>query len=162
MLSGSMALVHYAQPRTTVDIDIVLDLRISHVTGFLREFGRDYYIPEGRVADAIHRNGMFNILDNRTIIKVDCVVKKRDAFSDEAFRRRAKVHYARSLSVWIISKEDLVLSKLNWARESRSERQMMDVANIIRNGFDESYVELWTRRLGVTELLEDCRKLLQD
>ena len=39
--------------------------------------------------------------------------------------------------------------------------QMRDVANIIRNGYDKEYVELWAEKLGVKDLLEECRKLLE-
>jgi hypothetical protein len=104
---------------------------------------------------------MFNILNNQTILKIDCVVLKDNEFEINAFSRRQKVNYAGDFDVWIIGKEDLILSKLNWAKNTNSERQMLDVASIIRNGFDKLYVEKWAEKLGVDELLKECFELLE-
>jgi hypothetical protein len=61
----------------------------------------------------------------------------------------------------MISKEDLILSKLNCAKNTRSERQMLDVASIIGNGFDKDHVDLWAKKLGVETLLSECFALLE-
>lgn len=160
MLTGSMALVHYALPRMTVDIDIVVNILPENIDKFISEFENDYYIPTGRARRAVEQKGMFNLLNNQTILKIDCVVLKGNEFDMNAFSRRQKVNYAGEFDVWIISKEDLILSKLNWAKKSGSERQMLDVASIVRNGFDKDYVEKWAKKLGVDELLRECFELL--
>lgn len=162
MLTGSMALVHYAIPRTTMDIDIVLELTSKDVDAFIKEFETDYYVPHGRIRDAIDRSRMFNILNQKTVIKVDCVIRKDDAFQREAFSRRSRVNYAGYFEVWIISKEDLILSKLNWAKNTRSEMQMRDVGNLIRNDYDKIYVEKWVANLGVEDLLKECFEMLEE
>lgn len=59
---------------------------------------------------------------------------------------------------WIIGREDLILSKLNWAKNTKSEMQMRDVAGILRNGYDKNYVEHWAKKLGVEDLLNECLK----
>lgn len=155
MLVGSMALVHYAMPRTTVDIDIVLNIQPDDVDSFIAEFSSDFYIPTNRARQAVNQKGMFNVLDNRTILKVDCVVLKDTEFELEAFSHRKLVNYAGDYDVWIISKEDLILSKLKWAKAGGSERQLLDVASILRNGYDEEYVEKWASKLGLVDLLND-------
>jgi hypothetical protein len=162
MLTGSMALVHYAVPRLTADIDIVLDISETDADRFIKEFELDYYLPQSRIRDAISRNKMFNILDQRTIIKIDCVVRKRDKFQDMAFSRRRRVNYSGDFEVWIISKEDLILSKLNWAKSSHSETQMRDVASMLRNPYDENYVKMWSEPLGVNDLLKESFRLLDE
>lgn len=162
MLTGSMALVHYAIPRTTAGIDIVIEITMDDVEKFIKEFEPDYYVPHGRIRDAIFRNKMFNILNQKTIIKVDCVILKPDEFQRQAFARRRKVNYAGNFDVWIINREDLILSKLNWAKDSKSEMQMRNVANILRNGYDEIYVESWARKLGVENLLKQCPEMLKE
>lgn len=161
MLVGSMALVHYAKPRTTVDIDIVVKILPETIDKFIAEFENDYYIPIGRARQAAWQKGMFNILNNQTILKIDCVVLKENEFEINAFSRRQKVDYSGDFDVWIISKEDLILSKLKWAKNTKSERQMLDVASIICNGFDKDYVEKWAKQLGVEDLLLDCFELLE-
>lgn len=161
MLTGSMALVYYAMPRTTVDIDIVIEFSIGDADRFIKEFEPDYYIPHGRIRDAIYRHKMFNILHQKTIIKVDCIISKNDEFQQKAFSRRKKINYA-GFDVWIISREDLILSKLNWAKNTRSEIQLRDVANILRNGYDENYVESWAKKLNLKDLLEEAKNKLEE
>ena len=161
MLVGSMALVHYAVPRATVDIDIVVNILPENIDGFIAEFENDYYIPIDRAKQAVRQKRMFNLLNNQTILKIDCVVLKEHEFELHAFSRRRKVDYAGEFDVWLISKEDLILSKLNWAKNTKSERQMLDVASIIRNGFDKDYVEIWAEKLGVENLLAKCFALLE-
>jgi hypothetical protein len=162
MLTGSMALAHYAIPRTTADIDIVIEISMDDVNKFIEEFEPDYYVPHGRMRDAISRNRMFNILNQKTIIKVDCVVRKDEEFQKEAFLRRQRINYAGYFDIWIIGKEDLILSKLNWAKNTRSEMQMRDVASILRNGYDENYVQTWAKKLGIEVLLNECLKLIEE
>lgn len=162
MLTDSMALAHYAIPRTTADIDIVIEISMDDVDKFIGEFEPDYYIPHDRIRDAISRNRMFNILNQKTIIKVDCVVRKNEEFQKEAFSRRKRINYAGYFDVWIIGKEDLILSKLNWAKNTKSEMQMRDVASILRNGYDENYVQTWAEKLGVKDLLSKCLEMIEE
>ena len=100
-------------------------------------------------------------LNIQTILKIDCVVLKDKEFEINAFARRQKIDYSGDFDVWIISREDLILSKLNWAKNTKSERQMQDVASVIRNGFDKEYVEDWAKKLGVKKLLDECFELLE-
>lgn len=160
MLTGSMALVHYAMPRTTTDIDVVIELSLLDADRFIKEFENDFYVPQNRVKDAIYRNFMFNILNQQTIIKIDCVMLKKDEFNQNAFSRRQRVKYTEDFEVWIIGKEDLILSKLNWAKRSRSEMQMRDVASILRNGYDKDYVNFWAEKLRVEDILQECLELI--
>jgi hypothetical protein len=162
MLTDSMALAHYAMPRTTADIDIMIEISMDDVDKFIGEFEPDYYIPHDRIRDAISRNRMFNILNQKTIIKVDCVVRKNEEFQKEEFSRRKRINYAGYFDVWIIGKEDLILSKLNWAKNTKSEMQMRDVASILRNGYDENYVQTWAEKLGVKDLLSKCLEMIEE
>lgn len=161
MVVGSMALVHYATPRATVDIDIVVNILPEKIDEFIAEFEADHYIPLRRAREAVRQKGMFNILNQQSILKIDCVILKESEFEKNAFSRRKKVNYDDEFDAWIITKEDLILSKLNWAKLTRSERQLLDVASIIRNGFDKDYVGNWAKKLGVENLLNECFGLLE-
>lgn len=105
---------------------------------------------------------MFNILHREKIVKIDCVIRKDTEFQKEAFSRRRKIKFADDFSLWIISRDDLVLSKLNWAKDSKSEMQLRDVANILRNGYDEKYVESWAEKLGLSDLLNEALRKLKE
>lgn len=53
----------------------------------------------------------------------------------------------------MVSKEDLILSKLDWARDSLSERQLDDVKNLLATGYDEEYLLAWAAKLHLTAIL---------
>lgn len=55
------------------------------------------------------------------------------------------------------NQEDLIISKLFWAKETDSEIQIGDVRNLAATGCDAAYVENWTRELGLTNLWQQCR-----
>lgn len=157
-----MAMTGYAMMRMTADIDILLDLSIQNTEIFIKAFEKDYYIPQSRVRDSVARKFMFNILHEEKLVKIDCVVKKETEFQKQAFAHRRKIKFASDLELWIISKEDLILSKLSWAKTSKSEMQLRDVANIIRNGYDKEYVESWAEKLEVKDLLEEAFRKLRE
>lgn len=95
MLTGSMALNHYAQPRMTRDIDIVIALLLKDLEILPAVFGEEFYFSE----------------------------------------------------------EDLILSKLDWARDSQSQRQLSDVENLLATGDDLNYLQIWSQKLNLTDML---------
>ena len=52
-----------------------------------------------------------------------------------------------------------MLSKLEWAKDSRSELQLNDVRNLLRDGpaLDMTYLMQWAAQLGVDGLLAEVR-----
>jgi hypothetical protein len=69
---------------------------------------------------------LFNLIHNENVIKVDCIVRKQNDYRINEFNRRQRIKI-RDFETWIVSKEDLILSKLFWAKDSRSETQLRDV-----------------------------------
>lgn len=80
MLYGSMAMVCYAMMRMTNGIDLVIKAKVEDADRITKEFETDYYVPRGRVRDAISCKFMFNLLHSTKIIKVDCVLRKDNEF----------------------------------------------------------------------------------
>ena len=95
---------------------------------------------------------MFNLIHNETIIKLDCIVLKSDQYRQEEFARRRLVLLG-NFETWIVSREDLILSKLYWARDSKSELQLRDVKNLLTADCDRPYLYSRADELGVKELL---------
>ena len=154
MLTGSVAMNYYAQPRMTRDIDLVVSLNETQADAFFRLFDKDYYLDRQSVAHAISRRGMFNLIHNDAVIKVDCVVLKPDAYRQEEFARRRRINLG-DFETWIVSREDLVLSKLVWAKDSKSEMQLNDVRNLLSADCDMNYLRNRAKILVVEELLEE-------
>ncbi|HEX4665228.1 MAG TPA: hypothetical protein VH207_01405 [Chthoniobacterales bacterium] len=153
MLTGSMAMNYYAQPRMTRDIDFVIELARENAERVVDLFRPDYYVSGEAVRDSIETNSIFNLIHEESVIKVDCVVRKDTPYRKAEFARRCQIEID-DFFTWIATKEDLIISKLDWAKESHSEMQMRDVKNLLASGCDQDYIEKWTTELGLSKLWE--------
>ena len=154
MLTGSMAMNYYAQPRMTRDIDLVIALRREDAERVVKLFSPDYYISREAVDSSIAYQTLFNLIHNESIIKVDCIIRKQNEYRLNEFNRRQRIKI-QDFETWIVSKEDLILSKLFWAKDSRSETQLGDVKNLVATGCDRAYIEHWTAELGLANLWQE-------
>jgi hypothetical protein len=96
-----------------------------HVDALVSAFSTDFYIDEDAARLAIKSQQMFNLMHLDSAIKVDLIVRKNSEYRQTEFERRKSVEFAE-ISTWITSREDLILSKLVWARDSGSEMQLRD------------------------------------
>jgi hypothetical protein len=156
MVTGSMAVNFYTIPRMTRDIDLVIELFERDVDRITRLFQQDYYIDRDMVQRAVQDHAMFNMIHNALVVKVDCVVRKETEYRREEFARRRTVSIVGQ-QMCIVSPEDLILSKLDWAKESRSEMQLTDVRNLLNSvqGLDTAYLTRWADRLGLSSLYRE-------
>ncbi len=153
MLTGSLALSYYAEPRMTRDIDLVVELDAAQAKQVVSDFSPDYYVSEEDAVRAVRERGMFNLLHLGRLVKLDFVVRKDDAYRRAEFARRQRVRMP-GFEAWIVSREDLILSKLVWAKDSGSELQLRDVRALLAGEADRDYLRRWAPVLGVQELLE--------
>jgi hypothetical protein len=159
MMTGSMAMALYALPRMTRDIDMVVEITPADADRLLVLFQDDFYIDAASVRAAIQSTGMFNVIHNESVIKVDFIVRKNEEYRLEEFARRRAVD-VDGTPVTVVAPEDLLLSKLVWAKLSQSELQFRDVRQMmgaVRN-LDRPYLEKWAARLGVADLLDKPQK----
>ncbi len=82
-------------------------------------------------------------------------MRKRSEYRELEFKRRKKITL-QDFTVWIVSKEDLMISKLCWAKDSHSKIQLQDVRNLLVGEYDKSYLQYWTDKLDVAYLLKEC------
>ncbi len=159
MVTGSMAMNYYAQPRMTRDIDVVIELATGSDADRVADlFAADFVLERDVVHDAVRRRGIFNIIHREHVVKVDFVVRKETPYRQEEFLRRQRVEIDGT-EVSLVTAEDLLLSKLHWAKDSRSEVQLRDVRNLIASvpRLDWSYLDRWAPDLTVEALLAEVR-----
>lgn len=156
MLTGSMAMNYYAEPRMTRDIDLVVALRPGDAVRLRELFGQDYYLPDADLDRALASAGMFNIVHLESIVKVDFIVRKDEPYRKTEFSRRVLLELP-GFRVWAVSREDLILSKLVWAKDSGSELQLRDVKTLLAGETDRKYLDEWAEPLTVVDLLKECR-----
>ncbi len=156
-LTGSMASNYWGIPRTTHDLDFVIQLPPSAVPGIVQAFSGDYYLDEAAVRAAYRPPHQFNALDTRSALKVDFWLPKPEPFDREMLRRRVPVTLFGE-TAWIATAEDVILHKLVWNRITPSDRQLADAAGVVAvqaSGLDEHYLRRWARELKVEDKLED-------
>jgi hypothetical protein len=152
MLSGSAALAFYGKPRMTRDIDIVIMIQLEDVDRFVKLFEPDFYIDRDMVVDAIRNQSMFNIIHLETVIKIDFIIRKNQEYRILEFNNRKKIKLEEQ-EITVVSLEDLIISKLDWAKDSFSEMQIKDIVSLIDLDFDKDYVKEWCGRLGLDFIL---------
>lgn len=167
VIGGSFASSVHGEPRSTNDIDMVVDLRESDVDAFIDAIGGECYVSHEAVVDAVREGGAFNVIHIATAVKVDIFVAGLDAFDRERLKRRMSVSFSSdpdSVTLFVDTAEDTILRKLEWYRRGgeTSERQWRDVEGIVyaqTSRLDRNYLREWAARLGVSDLTERLMKI---
>jgi hypothetical protein len=158
VICGSVAASFYGITRSTMDTDIIIDPTKEKLTKFIELLGNKYYVSSEAAFDALKEGAMFNVIDIDSSCKADLIIRKQTDFSDEEFRRKRKEKLLGK-ELYILSPEDSILSKLDWAKESRSETQYRDVMTILDAGtgqLDMKYLIKWAKILKVEDDLKQC------
>ncbi|MGH8102817.1 MAG: hypothetical protein ACREIW_16085 [Chthoniobacterales bacterium] len=154
-LTGSMASNYWGIPRSTHDLDFVVQLPVTSVPIILREFSEHFYIEEKAVRAAYEPPHQFNAVDTRSALKVDFWLAQTDPFDREMLLRRQQITLFGE-PAWISTPEDVILHKLVWNRISPSDRQLSDAAGIVAvqaEALDKNYLSKWAAKLNIPDEL---------
>ena len=162
MLTGSLASSYHGSPRSTQDIDIVIAPTREQLHALVKQLPEsEHYVNLDTALEALQSETQFNLVDLSTGWKVDFIIRKSRPFSRTEFDRRAAVEFL-GLRVFVASAEDIVLSKLEWARPGQSQRQVEDVSRLLMmrwDSLDLDYLRRWVSTLGLEEQWRDaCRR----
>lgn len=157
MLAGSVASSHHGQPRSTADVDLVIDPTPEQLEELLTRIGDRFYVSAEAAREALTRRSMFNVIHFDEGWKADLIIRKERPFSAEEFARRKTVTL-RGRVLPIASAEDVLLTKLEWNRITPSERQLRDaleIALVQGTNLDRAYLRRWAESLGVADTLDE-------
>lgn len=159
MLSGSVAANFYTIPRMTRDIDIVVQVQTPDAERIYSLFSGEFYVDKDMIRNAVIERSMFNIIHNEGVVKVDFIVRKDSEYRKLEFERRRSILFEGS-KINIVSAEDLIISKLYWAKDSMSEMQIRDVRNLLKtvSGIDSGYMAKWINTLGLEDIYKEVIK----
>jgi hypothetical protein len=162
MLVGSFASSFHGSMRSTRDIDLVIEANPDQLRGLVQNLQTAGYYAELDAALDAHRNGsMFNVIDSATGWKIDLIFRKSREFDREEFRRRQPVKLF-DIELFVASAEDVIISKLEWAKLGGSQRQIEDVARLLvvhRDALDQNYLHLWIGSLELHEQWENAKAM---
>lgn len=163
VLGGSLASSFAGEPRSTVDIDLAVELDVRSLDGFVAAVQDDYYISTAMASDAIERSSSFNLLHYASGEKVDVFALGDDLLDRRQIERRVQVGVdvgdGRLVRLWVGAPDDQVLRKLSWFRAGGhvSERQWRDVVSILRvqgTRIDRDELRLVATQLHLDDLVE--------
>lgn len=159
MLSGSVAANFYTIPRMTRDIDIVVQVQTPDAERIYSLFSGEFYVDKDTIRNAVIERSMFNIIHNEGVVKVDFIVRKDSEYRKLEFERRRSILF-EGTKISIVSAEDLIISKLYWAKDSMSEMQIRDVKNLLKtvSGIDSGYMAKWINTLGLEDIYKEVIK----
>jgi hypothetical protein len=164
MLTGSLASAYYGAPRSTQDVDLVVDAvedELQRLGDRLR--GAGLYVDRGAISEAVRARGLFNAVDTSTGWKADFILMKSRPFSRAEFSDRVASHVA-GMPLTIVRAEDIVVAKLEWAKETESERQLRDVVGVLMvqgDAVDRTRIERWVSDLGLEDVWRQALEMEQ-
>ncbi len=167
MVAGSVASSYYGRPRMTHDVDVVLDPAPAELSSLVGELARaGLYVNADVARRALESRRQFNVIEARSGLKIDMIVRKDRPFSREELGRRRRVDIGLGLKVAVATAEDTILSKLEWASKAGgSERQLSDVVGIVETNpgrLETDYIERWATELGVLDLWREASSLAEE
>ena len=161
MLTGSFASAFHGAPRSTQDIDIVI---AADTEQFVRSLpSAEYYVDLDAALEGHKRQSLFNVIDLATGWKIDLIIRKSRAFSQEEFGRRQLVN-AQGPAVFVASAEDVVIAKLEWSKLAQSRRQIEDAATILKLRWEllnRPYTERWISELNLNQEWSSAKRIAE-
>jgi len=161
LIGGSLASAAHGMARSTLDADLVADLRPEHAKPLARALSGVFYADEEAIREAIRLRRSFNVIHLATMFKVDVFVCKGRAYDRvQLGRRLAETVDAESgRRAYFATAEDTILAKLEWycLGGEVSDRQWGDILGVLKaqgSRLDRAYLQHWADQLGVSDLLE--------
>lgn len=160
-LGGSLASSAFGIPRSTLDADIVADIKSEQVAYMEELLKREFYIDTEMINHAILHKSSFNLIHLEMLFKIDIFILKDRPFDRQVFIRRVQraVSEDASQKLFFAAPEDIILHKLEWYKAGGevSDRQWNDVLGILKvqgTHLDMSYLNKWAKGLGISDLLK--------
>jgi len=163
-IGGSVAATTFGHARSTLDVDVVANVRAEHATAISNALGKGYYVEPEAIVEAVKHESSFNVLSLIAFFKVDVFVVKATEYEQTAFARVIMAPLAGSGSDRLFrfaTAEDVILHKLDWFVKGgrSSDRQWRDILGVVavqRTRLDLAYLRKWAPSLGIEDLLDSA------
>ena len=156
MIGGSQASVYYGESRFTQDIDLVTDLKPEHIPALVDRFpAGEFYMSVEAAREAVETRGQFNIIHAESALKIDVFVNKDTDYDRLRLDRRQRLPLVPGHEAYFARPEDIILYKMLYFREGRSDVHVRDILGILRvsgTEVDTAYVAEWAGRLGLSAI----------
>jgi hypothetical protein len=171
LIGGAVAAWAWGEPRSTLDIDLVVNIPADAIGRLSQELERrDMLVPVEVILDSL--------IDERADIPIHAIhassgfkadlypLRPGDVLRQTAFQRRKKVDLGPRIGeVYLHSPEDLILYKLSYFSLSQQSKHIRDISAIILSLGDEldlAYLEAWAERKGLLALWQEILRKVQN
>lgn len=163
MVAGGFAAIFYGEPRLTIDIDLVTDIKPQHIKSFIEAFPfPNYYLSEEAIRDSLQRRFPFNVIETTTGAKADIIPLPDDIFSRAAFHRRRKMVYnTDGQEAFFISAEDIVLAKLLAFKQTGSDKHLRDAKGVLVTQWGQLDLELIRKMADRSNVLTQFEQIYE-
>ena len=164
MIGGALAVWAWGEPRSTMDLDLVVDLPYEAIGALSRELkSRGMWVPEDIIRD--------NLLEDRADLAINAIhptsglkaelypLREGDALRRSAFERRRVADLGPELGIaYVHSPEDLIIYKLLYFSLSQQSKHPRDILSILHSrqaDLDLEYIQVWVDRLDLNSIWKD-------
>jgi hypothetical protein len=152
MIIGGYALPFYGRIRTTVDLDLAVAVKTQDKFDALLELLRT---SDFEPTICSPRNPLILAIDRKERIEFELWTQPDGiVFDEETLKRRVKANLSPSISTWLVSPEDFIVTKL--ARPDRGAIDEQDVKSVLvrqEGKLDQKYLEKRAQNAGVLVIL---------
>lgn len=159
-IGGSLASAAHGEPRATNDVDIIALLDEAAARKLTALLGAEFYADPDTAVEAVRTCGSFNLIDQRSFLKIDIFVPSPGPLGAGQLDRRRFLGVLPDLDpVPILGPEDVVLQKLRWYALGGevSDRQWRDIVSVLKHGgseLDRAYLDEVAGPAGLAHLLD--------
>lgn len=158
MVSGSLASMHYGEPRLTLDVDLALHLEEGKEAAFLELFesGAFYHPPLDVLKVEVRRpsRGHFNLIHFESGFKADCYPSKNHPYWTWAWENR-RLEKIGEGDVYLAPPEYVIMWKMEFFREGGGDKHLRDIRGMLAVSGAEMDLPLLAaaaQKLGLTEI----------